>query len=103
MIGERLKAEGMARALTAADVSNWKRRASWAIEELAMTGESFTSEDVTTMVGLPRGEDAGQNANAAVGAMIAAGAARGLIRRIGTVKARRSNQHAAEIGLWVGA
>lgn len=62
---------------------------------LAATGETFTSEDVTAKVGQPP-------SSGAVGARINAAAKRGLIEHVGYTKARRANQHGAELRTWRG-
>ena len=95
--GERLKEAGMAAAAKAVDVA-WRERFDRRVEVLAMTGEMFTSEDVTAEVGLPPSGSVN-----AIGARMAAAARRGVIVRLGDVKARRPNRHAARVSQWAGA
>ena len=95
--GTALKNEGMARALDAS--MPWPDMA-MAWMNARNRGDTFTSEDVTNAIGLPRG-DVGKDTNNAVGAVMNAAARATLIRRIGYVSATRRNSHGAAIGLWV--
>jgi hypothetical protein len=95
--GERLKAAGMAAADANAD-ERWKADFDARLNLLAASGRAFTSEDVTREVGLPP-----SGSPNAVGARINAAARRGVIVRVGDVKAARVNQHATRISSWIGA
>ncbi len=94
--GRALGEAGMAAALGRA--SDWADRARVVITFLARTGQPFTSEDVTYVVGQP---PAGCSPNA-VGAVMNAAAKRGDITRVGDSVAVRRNQHGTRIGLWRG-
>lgn len=98
--GEQLGFEGMERAMNA--VQPWPEQALQAITELAEQGLPFTSEDVITLVGLPRGE-IGTNQNNAVGAVMAAAHRAGITRRIGYQPAARRESHGAIVAVWIGA
>jgi hypothetical protein len=98
-LNDYLKQAGMAQALE--PVLEWKQQADAAIRQLAATGELFTSEDVTARVGQPTDADGRARPNA-VGAIINANARKGIIERIGFVKATRANQHSALISQWRG-
>jgi hypothetical protein len=98
--GEQLKALGMHMAANA--VPTWLDQAHAAVRYLAATGCWFTSEDVTQIVGLPRG-DVGQHRNNAVGAVMSAEARAGTIVRVGYEKSKRPVSHAAVLSRWVGA
>lgn len=97
--GERLKLDGQTLAANA--VPPWSTTARRILELLAETGEEFTSEDLTAIVGLPR-EAPGMNRNNAVGAVISGAARAGVIERVGYRLARRPNQHAANLAVWRG-
>lgn len=97
--GEQLKLDGMAEAQEA--VPEWADRARAALYDLALSGEEFTSEELTARVGLPR-VDVGQNRNNAVGAVVAAASRAGLIERVGYRRARRPALHAAVVTIWRG-
>lgn len=97
--GEAAKERGMALAEQAATVDGWAGRADAAIRGLALSRAEFTSEDVTSRVGLPN-----RGSNSAVGARMNAAAKRGIIRWTGRMaKAERPNQHAALLKVWRGA
>jgi hypothetical protein len=87
---------GMTAALGRA--KSWVDAARVVIAWRARKGDPFTSEDVTAVVGQPP-EGCSPNA---VGAVMNAAAKAGQIRRVGDAQARRRNQHATRIGLWVG-
>lgn len=100
-LGFILKDNGMTLALAADDITEWKRRFDDAARYLASTGAPFTSEDVTSITGLPR--NTGTNANNAVGAMMNALARKGVIRKTGERKpSRRPSSHGAELTAWRG-
>lgn len=91
----RAKEVGMRAAELASTPSGWVERFDAELERRAATGVPFTSEDVTYAVGQPP-------SSGAVGARINAAARRGLIVHVGYTKARRPNQHAAELRQWKG-
>jgi len=63
--------------------------------EMADTGQPFSSEDVTAVVGQP------SNPNT-VGALFIGAAKRGVIRKCGYRQSTRPERHAAVIALWEG-
>jgi len=93
--GQQLKATGMAAATRTSEPSGWVERFDRELERRAAAGTTFTSEDVTHAVGQPP-------SSGAVGARINAAARRGLIEHVGYAKARRPNQHGAELRTWRG-
>lgn len=98
--GRADKDTGQQRAFGA--VSSWAEEASAAVRTLARSGEPFTSEDVTGLVGLPAGE-VGTNRNNAVGALMTAAARAGVIRKTGHRRlCRRRSSHGRELTEWVG-
>lgn len=99
--GEDLKAQGMAQALEADAVAEWRELARESVEWLAAQGRPFTSDDLTALCGLPH-PDAGSNRNNAVGAVFSGAARRGLIRRVGMRKAGRASSHARVLTVWEG-
>lgn len=99
-LGLELKEIGMAQARQARDVQEWKARFIAAATELASRGYHFTSEDVVARVGLPR-DDAGMNANNAVGAVMNGLAKRGVIRKTTERrKSYRASSHGRELAVW---
>lgn len=98
-LGEAHKVQGQSYALAGAP--EWRHRAERRVLVLAVTRRPFTSEQVTSEVGLPTGE-VGMNKNNAVGALMAECARRGWIRRVGYDKAHRASQHAAVLAVWEG-
>jgi hypothetical protein len=97
--GQERKQHGMDTAAEA--VPTWLDMAHAAVRHLAATGNCFTSEDVTALVGLPRGQ-IGQHRNNAVGAVMAQAARAGIIRRHGYQQSRRPVSHAAVLSVWQG-
>lgn len=99
--GERRKEEGQARADGGwAQRDGWTERFDAALTHIALTRSPFTSEDVTTQVGMPPSG----SSPSVVGSRMIAAAKRGLIRKTGRmVKAHRPNQHAALLTEWRGA
>lgn len=95
MTGQQAKSEGIAQAESGTDPA-WAQRFDARVRELAATGRKFTSEDVTSVVGLPPGHPS------AVGARMNASARRGLIEKVGVGTAGRENQHAAMLTEWRG-
>jgi len=64
------------------------------LAELTEAGAPFTSEDVTSIVGVPN--------NVVVGALMNAAATMGYIRRQEYVAAEREHRHASIITRWIG-
>lgn len=99
VLGVARKEAGMGRAERSATPSGYVAAFDDRVKALAASGVEFTSEDVTTTVGLPP-----DSSGSAVGARMNAAAKRGLIVKVGRrVKARRPNQHAAMLEVWRGA
>lgn len=98
--GEYLKRQGM--GIAAEALPTWVDLARYVVRQLAATGEQFTSEDVTAVVGLPRGE-VGQHRNNAVGAVMSGEARAGVIKRLGYRNSKRAVSHSAVLSVWVGA
>lgn len=94
--GLALRDQGMTRAINGA--VPWPDLARAWIRQLE-TGTPFTSEDMTTAVGLPH-VTTGTNANNAVGAVMAAASRAGEISHLRYVQARRPISHATRISLW---
>lgn len=102
-LGLELKEQGMEQARRAPDVQTWKAEFVAAVQEMVDRGWVFTSEDVLSVVGLPRVE-VGVNANNAVGAMMNGLAKRGIIKKTAERrKSRRPSSHGAELAVWAGA
>lgn len=95
-LGDALREAGQATALAA--VTPWPELALAWVRQLP-TGHTFTSEDLTAAVGLPRG-DVGTNRNNAVGAVMAAVSRQHLAHRVAYVKAARPESHGAVLALW---
>jgi len=106
MSGEQLslilKDEGMSKALAKEGLDGWKDEFYKAAQYLCDCGDSFTSEDVLDLVGLPSGTIK-SNANNAVGAMMNGMARKGVIRKTGERRlSKRPSSHGAELTVWVG-
>ena len=96
------KEAGMAEALESAR-EEYREEFRAEVERLAAIRlRSFTSEDVTYAVGLPRGY-VKTNGNNAVGALMNSLARQGVIVRVGTETSKRPSSHAAELAIWTGA
>jgi hypothetical protein len=91
--GQRQKREGINTAVVNAN-TKYRIRFNNRLAELVEAGGSFTSEDVTSVVGIPNDK--------IVGALMNAAATGGYIRRVEYVPAGRTNQHAAMISRWTG-
>jgi hypothetical protein len=93
--GRRHRDEGMA---TAVDASHPAARAAIAatIDRLASSGQTFTSDDVRAET-QPLG-----SSPTLVGAMFAAAARAGTIRRVGFVQTSRPEAHGRHIAVWIG-
>lgn len=96
-LGLFYKERGMRLAETAEAIhGEWVKKADAAIWWLAHKGLPFSAEDVRAYAGEPTHPNA-------VGARFNAAARRGWIVKAGTVKASRSERHANEMRLWIGA
>jgi len=96
------KDAGISQALGKEGLEEWKRDFYNAVSHLCFTGETFTSEDVLDLVGLPSGTIK-SNANNAVGAMMNGLARKGEIRKTGERRpSQRPTSHGAELTVWVG-
>lgn len=93
--GQQRKAEGIARAQANPSAAPWRAVAMRHLRELALTGEPFTSEDVTARAGQPPTPNS-------VGALMNTASRQGWIVRVGFGQAERANQHAALISEWRG-
>lgn len=89
--GRRLKEEGQ--EIASGHVMSWSEAAQDWIRRRTK-GSMYTSEDVTADLGQPP-------SSGAVGAVMTAMAKMGYHQKHQIVKARRPNQHAAEIWVWV--
>jgi len=91
--------EGQGLALSAKP--EWRSRAEVALSDLIASGEPFTSEDITLVVGLPAGRIE-SNRNNAVGALIAHARREGLIQSAGRRPSRNPRSNGAMLEVWVG-
>lgn len=96
------KFRGMASARDGAyrNDREWTEAFNAQLAVLAASGQAFTSEDVTEVVGFYR--EPGTNQNNAVGALMSAAAHSGLTRRVGERPSRLTRQHGALIAVWRG-
>jgi hypothetical protein len=92
--GDDLRDAGIAAVLASTDLE-WRVAAERQLEDLARSGERFTSEDLTRVVGVPPSPNA-------VGAVVNGAARRGLIRPVGFTNATRPSQHSATLRVWEG-
>ena len=94
--GEAEKETGMRLAETAEAIAGtWVEEADKAIGQLAAEGVEFTAETLAERVGRPSHPNA-------MGARIHAAAAKGIIEKVGVVKAKRRERHANEMRVWRG-
>lgn len=93
--GELAKDAGIERISGRPDLAPWRAEAWRVLERLAASGEEFTSEAITRVVGQPGHPNA-------VGALFSHAARSGIVVRVGFDKAERTNQHAALISVWRG-
>jgi hypothetical protein len=91
--GERLRDEAMTKVTDHAEV-DYKDRFAQVVRDFVSQRREFTSEDVTARIGMPT-----THPNA-VGALTRSCAIRYGYRKVGRVKATRTNQHATEIAVW---
>lgn len=94
--GSALKESGMRLVETAEAIAGpWVEQFDAELSRRAASGEEFSAEDITAVVGRPSHPNA-------VGARINAAARKGLIEKVGVVKASRRERHANEMRLWRG-
>lgn len=94
MAGEQAKADGIA---TAEQVNpEWQELAHAEIMRMARTGQPFTIEDITDVVGMPGGS------NKAVGAIMNRVARTGMIYKYGQRQATRVSSHRRTLQVWRG-
>jgi hypothetical protein len=93
--GERLKQEGAAAALAAAE-AEWRAKAESKIEFYCLAGIEFTAEDIRLAIGDP------PHHKNALGGLFISAARRGLIKSVGYENATRKSAHARPIRVWVG-
>lgn len=96
--GARLRDQGMNRAINAeAAAGDWPQRFDAALQQLAASGQMFTSENATDLAGVPV-------SSGAVGAKINAAAKRGEIVWTGrTTTSMRAKSHGAMLKIWQGS
>lgn len=90
----QLKVEGIETARTPHE--DWMKLAVAKIFELARTGQPFTAEDVTDVIGLPGGS------NKAVGSAFNQVAKTHMIKRVGERPASRPTSHRRSLAVWQG-
>lgn len=95
--GEHRKADGIERALAGA--VTWVEMAKLAALWIGAQRTTFTSEDITGLIGLPR-TSVGTNKNNAVGAVMSALANASMIRRHSVTKSKNPQGHSAIITCW---
>lgn len=99
--GLEAKQEGMATAIKNA-TTEWKDNFRDTAALLASKRQPFTSEDITHIVGLPRGR-IGKDLNNSVGAMMNGMARSKKIGKTGRrVLSKRPTSHGAELTEWIG-
>lgn len=81
---------------------DWSTRAKNAIWDLASSGRTFTSEDVTDLVGLPDPTNRPNGANNSVGMLLQSVAKRYGLRRVDMTKARNPQAHGRLLTVWQG-
>lgn len=95
---ERIKQQGMEAAYQYADV-DWRRIASEAVRECALTMPEFTPDDVWEIIfksGITTHE------NRAFGSIMQSAARAGMIKKTGRyIESRRKNQHKAPLTQWM--
>ena len=92
--GERLKVEGIRKALENPGAAPW-RAVAWRelLLRILLVPGDFTSEDITAKAGQPPHPSQ-------VGAFLSGAARAGILERVGFGKAQRANQHAALLSVW---
>ena len=81
---------------------DWEARAKHVIWELASSGHTFTSEDVTDRAGLPDPTGRPNGANNSVGALLNRVAKTYGLRRVDYTKARNPQAHGRLLTVWQG-
>ena len=94
--GITAKQEGLALAESSDLVAGWMNYAIEAIKQLARSGQPFTAEDLTDVVGMPGGS------NKAIGAAMNKVAKTGMIYRVGIAPATRVTSHRRMLAVWRG-
>lgn len=94
-LGLILRDRGQSLALEAAE--DWAANARTYVRALE-PGTQLTSETITAAIGLPNPSD--PNSNNAVGAVMAALARQGWLRRVGYVPSARPLSHGRVLALW---
>lgn len=97
LLGETLKAEGMARAEQSTD-DWWRDTCDRAIDQAALTGRPFQAFDLCEWYGLPEPRSAN-----AWGPRLSAAAKRGVIRAVGYAPSSRPTTAKSAVRLWQGA
>ena len=92
--GKAARDEGMAKVVSHTIVS-YRQSFANVVRDFRSQRLDFTSEDITARIGFP--PDTHPNA---IGALTRSTAMRFGAKKVGRVKAQRSNQHATEIALW---
>lgn len=92
--GRDLADEGGFRAYLAQAVDDWRPKAQAVLDRLAASGATFTADDVTEEVGVPRQPNA-------VGGLFRAN--RGALEAVGYTQAGRTQSHARVLRVWRGA
>ena len=83
---------------------SWRERALAALNELAETGEPFTSDDLLAKVGPPDADHEPNGRNSAIGAMFRNAASEGWIKSDGrVVRSRSPHRKRGAIRVWTGA
>lgn len=93
--GQQRKQEGIARVSGNPMAAPWRAVAIRRLRDLALTGEPFTSEDVTSVAGQPPTPNS-------VGALLSGAARQGWIERVGFAPADHAEAHARIISEWIG-
>jgi hypothetical protein len=96
-VAEALRDAGAARA-DAAQPEEWKAAVDAEILRRARSGDTFTADDVSAVVG-----DSPTGSQGAMGARFMAASRRRVIERVGFVKSGRASVHAHPVTQWKGA
>jgi hypothetical protein len=96
-LGQVLRDVGAARA-DRAQPDEWKAAVDRQIARLARSGQPFTADDVSAVVG-----DSPTGSQGAMGARFMAASRRKVIERVGFVPSGRASVHAHPVSQWKGA